>query len=256
MSAIDLNVDCGESYGAWTLGDDAAVLRHVTSANIACGAHAGDPAVMRRTLRLCRNLGVSAGAHPGYPDLQGFGRRVIPMSPEEIHDHVLAQLGALDGLARAEGVTLAHVKPHGALYNQAALKREFADAIATAVVTFNPRLILVGLAGSALIDAGQAAGLRVAREAFIDRAYEAGGVLRARGLPGAMIELVERGLEQALSIVQRGQVVAYDGALVALEADTLCIHGDTPGAAARAETLRTGLESAGVRLAAQREAHA
>lgn len=246
MTGMDLNVDCGESFGAWTLGDDAAVLRHVTSANIACGGHAGDPGVMRRTLRLCRALGVSAGAHPGYPDLQGFGRRALPMSPDEIADSVLAQLGALEALARAEGVKLTHVKPHGALYNRAATDRAVADAIAGAVAAFDPGLILVGLAGSQLIEAGRAAGLCVAREAFADRAYEADGSLRARHLPGALIEDTAQGVAQALGIALRGEVTSWDGACVRLEADTLCIHGDTPGAAARAEQLRRALEQAGV----------
>lgn len=246
MTGIDLNVDCGESFGAWTLGDDAAVLRHVTSANIACGGHAGDPGVMRRTLRLCRELGVSAGAHPGYPDLQGFGRRALPMSPDEIADSVLAQLGALEALARAEGVKLTHVKPHGALYNRAAADRAVADAIAGAVAAFDRGLILVGLAGSQLIEAGRAAGLRVAREAFADRAYEADGSLRARHLPGALIEDTVQGVAQALGIALRGEVTGWDGSCVRLEADTLCIHGDTPGAAARAEQLRRALEQGGV----------
>ncbi len=246
MTGMDLNVDCGESFGAWTLGDDAAVLRHVTSANIACGAHAGDPLVMRRTLRLCRGLGVSAGAHPGYPDLQGFGRRALPLSADEIAASVLSQLGALEALARAEGVKLAHVKPHGALYNRAAADREIADAIAGAVAAFDRRLILVGLAGSQLIEAGRAAGLQVAGEAFVDRAYEADGSLRARHLPGALIDDVARGVAQALSIALRGEVSSWDGARISLQADTLCIHGDTPGAAARAEQLRRALEQGGV----------
>ncbi len=243
---MDLNVDCGESFGAWTLGDDATVLRHVTSANIACGGHAGDPNVMRCTLRLCRDLGVSAGAHPGYPDLQGFGRRALPLAPDEIANSVLVQLGALEALARAEGVKLAHVKPHGALYTRAAADREIADAIAGAVAVFDRRLILVGLAGSQLIEAGRAAGLHVAREAFVDRAYEVDGSLRARHLPGALIDDVARGVAQALSIALRGEVLSWDGARVRLQADTLCIHGDTPGAAARAAQLRRALEEAGV----------
>ena len=246
LRAIDLNVDCGESFGVWTLGEDALVLRHVTSANIACGGHAGDPLVMRRTLRLCRELGVSAGAHPGYPDVQGFGRRALPMSPEEIAAHTLAQLGALDALARAEGVSLTHVKPHGALYNQAAARRDVADALAWAVAAFDRRLILVGLAGSHLIEAGRAAGLPVAREAFVDRAYEADGSLRARHLPGALIASIARSVEQALSIALRGEVVAHDGTRVSAQADTLCIHGDAPDAPARAEQVRRALEQAGV----------
>ena len=247
--AIDLNCDCGESFGAWAMGDDAHVLPHVTSANIACGAHAGDPVVMRRTVQLAKQSGVSAGAHPGFPDLQGFGRRVLHLSPDEVYASVLAQIGALHAMARAEGVALAHVKPHGALYNQAGAMPAIAAAIASAVADFDKKLILVGLAGSALIEAGMHAGLRVACEAFVDRAYEADGSLRPRQLPGAVIEDVQRGLDQALDIALRGEVTTYEGTRLTLRADTLSIHGDTRGAAARARQLRTGLEQAGVTVA-------
>jgi UPF0271 protein len=248
MSAytIDLNCDCGESFGAWQLGDDAAVLPHVTSASIACGAHAGDPQVMRRTLRLCRELGVAAGAHPGYPDLQGFGRRPLPLAPDEVEAAVLAQVGALHALARAEGVELRHVKPHGALYNVAAVTPPVAEAIARAVAAFSRELVLVGLAGSALVAAGEAAGLRVAREAFADRGYAADGTLLPRGAPGALITDEAANLAQALRIVAEGRVLGPAGEVVGLTADTLCIHGDTPGAAARAAALRAGLAAAGV----------
>lgn len=247
---IDLNCDCGESFGAWELGADAAVLPHVSSANIACGAHAGDPEIMRRTLRLCRELGVAAGAHPGYPDLQGFGRRVLPMSPAEIASSVLAQIGALAALARAEGVELRHVKPHGALYNVAALTPAVAEAIARAVAAFSRELLLVGLAGSALVAAGEAAGLRVAREAFADRGYAADGTLLARGSPGALILDPAANLAQALAIVGEGYAPGPGGLRVPIAADTLCIHGDTPGAAERAAWLRQGLVAAGVRVVA------
>jgi 5-oxoprolinase (ATP-hydrolysing) subunit A len=243
---IDLNCDCGESFGAWAIGDDAAVLAHVTSANIACGAHAGDPDVMRRTVRLARELGVAVGAHPGFPDLQGFGRRPLGMTPDEAGNSVLAQIGALYAIARAEGVTLLHVKPHGALYNQAAHTPALAEAIARAVAAFSHELVLVGLAGSELIAAGHAAGLRVASEAFADRAYEADGSLRARRLPGALIEDNQHALDQALSIVREGCAITLDGARVPVAADTICLHGDTPGAAARAAFLRQGLVAAGV----------
>jgi len=243
---IDLNCDCGESFGAWVMGDDARVLPYVTSANIACGAHAGDPVVMRRTVRLARDLGVSAGAHPGFPDLQGFGRRALPLTPDEVYAAVLAQIGALHAIARAEGATLTHVKPHGALYNQAAAMPPIAEAVAAAVADFDRRLILVGLAGSALIDAGVKASLWVAREAFVDRAYEADGSLRPRQLPGALIEDIQRGVQQAIAIALNGEVTSYEGSPLSLCADTLCIHGDAPGAAARAAQLRRGLEEAGV----------
>lgn len=246
MLQIDLNCDCGESFGPWKMGDDEAVLPHVTSANVACGGHAGDPAVMRRTLRLCRTLGVAAGAHPGYPDLQGFGRRALPMSAEELQAHVLAQIGALYALARAEGVALRHVKPHGALYNVAAATPPVAEAIARAVAAFSRELILVGLAGSQLVAAGEAAGLHVAREAFADRGYGADGALLPRGTPGALILDPAANLAQALGVVVDGRVLAPDGAAVPVTADTICLHGDTPGAAARAAYLRRGLVEAGV----------
>jgi UPF0271 protein len=243
---IDLNCDCGESFGPWQMGDDPALLPHVTSANIACGAHAGDPTTMRRTVRLARDLGVGVGAHPGFPDLQGFGRRVLDMTPAEIADSVVAQIGALYAIARAEGVELTHVKPHGALYTYAATMPAAAEAIAQAVASFSHDLILVGLAGSALVTAGRAAGLRVAREAFADRTYEADGSLRNRRLPGAVIHDDRRALAQAIAIVMERSAQTHEGGYVSLEADTICLHGDTPGAAARAALLRRELEAAGI----------
>lgn len=246
MATIDLNCDCGESFGPWTMGDDAAVLAYVSSANVACGGHAGDPTVMRRTVRLCKELGVAVGAHPGYPDLQGFGRRHIALEPEEVGDAVLAQIGALHAIAQAEGVQLAHVKPHGALYNEAARNTRLARAIAEAVAAFDRNLVLVGLAGSQLLAAGVAAGLRVAGEAFADRSYEPDGSLRNRRLPDALILEPGRNLSQTIDIALGGKVVSVGGAKVAVSADTICIHGDTPGAAERAAALRRGLEAAGV----------
>jgi UPF0271 protein len=247
---IDLNCDCGESFGAWEIGADAALLPHVTSANVACGAHAGDPDVMRRTVRLARELGVAVGAHPGYPDLQGFGRRALAMSPEEIGASVLAQIGALYAVARAEGVELAHVKPHGALANQAAVSPPIAVAIARAVAAFSRELIFVALAGSAMAAAGTEAGLRVAREAYADRAYEADGTLRSRKLPGALLHDDERCLAQVLSIVANGYALTVDGQQVPIIADSICLHGDTPGAAERGAFLRAGLGRAGVEVVA------
>jgi UPF0271 protein len=248
MSGIDLNCDCGEGFGAWMMGDDAALLAHVTSANIACGAHAGDPDIMRRTVRLARDLHLSAGAHPGFPDLLGFGRRLIPMAPDQIANSVLAQIGALDAIARAEGVTLTHVKPHGALYNYAAITPPVAEAIAAAVAAWSRDVILVGLSGSELINAGRAAGLRVAREAFADRRYEADGTLRSRHLPAAIIDDPDDALAQAISIVTQKYVVTLDGVQVPVEADTICIHGDLPGAVQRAATVRRGLLAARIEV--------
>lgn len=247
---IDLNCDCGESFGVWVMGDDAAVLPHVTSANVACGAHAGDPLVMRQTVRLCKRLGVAIGAHPGYPDREGFGRRVLPMSVEELEASLLAQIGALQAVARAEGVSLRHVKPHGALYNLAAQTPVVAETIARSVAAIDPTLILVGFAGSFLITAGQALGLPVAREAFLDRGYAADGTLLPRDQPGALITDPAANLAQALQIVQQGTVTAAHGLPLPIEADTLCLHGDTPGAADRVAFLREGLRAAGVQVCA------
>lgn len=243
---IDFNCDCGESFGVWVVGDDAALLQHVSSANIACGAHAGDPDVMRRTLRLAREHGIAAGAHPGYPDLLGFGRRTLPMSPEGLANSVLVQIGALAALARAEGVPLTHVKPHGALYNDAAESPVIAAAIAQAVAAFDQHLVLVGLAGSELIRAGKAVGLRVAHEAFADRRYEADGTLRSRALPGAVIDDPDDAAAQATNIVVGGYALTLDGEQVRITADTLCVHGDLPGAVARAAAVRQAMEAAGV----------
>jgi UPF0271 protein len=247
---IDLNCDCGESFGAWTLGDDAALLHYVTSANVACGGHAGDPDVMRRTVRLAHERGVAVGAHPGYPDLVGFGRRSLPMTPEQVTNSVLAQIGALAAIAHAEGVQLTHVKPHGALYNDAAMNRALAEAIAHAVALFDHNLILVALAGSQLIHAGQAARLRVAHEAFADRRYEADGLLRSRSLPGAVLDDPKVAAAQAVRIVTQGSAQTLDGAQVAIKADTLCLHGDLLGAVARAAAVKQALEAAGVAVRA------
>lgn len=249
---IDLNCDCGESYGRWQLGDDAAVLEHVTSANIACGAHAGDPAVMLRTLQLARARDVAVGAHPGFPDLAGFGRRVLPMEPEELFASVVAQIGALAALARATGLELTHVKPHGALYNHAARTPAVAQLLARAVAAVSRDLIFVGLAGSAMLEAAADSGLQTAREAFADRAYTSDGALVGRDRPGALIEDPAAALAQALSIVISGTVTTPEGVLVPLHADTICVHGDTPGAAGRAAQLRAGLRAAGVDVVALR----
>jgi UPF0271 protein len=242
---IDLNCDAGESFGQWILGDDAALFPHVTSVNIACGFHAGDPAVIRRTIELARRHDVAVGAHPSYPDLPGFGRRSMDLSPDEIEDAVLYQIGAVSAFARAADVPLTHVKPHGALYNRAARDAAVAGAIARAVAHFGDDLILVGLAGSALMGAGRAAGLRVAREGFADRAYEPDGSLRLRTLDGAVLNDIEGIVLQAIGLARDGCVQTIAGEL-RLEIDTICLHGDTPGAARLAHVLRDGLQQAGV----------
>jgi UPF0271 protein len=246
---IDLNADVGESFGAWRLGDDESLMASVSSANIACGVHAGDPSVIRRTLALARQHGVAAGAHPGYPDLAGFGRREMALSPEEVTDLVLYQVAALAGMAAAEGLRLTHVKPHGALYNKAARDQPTAAAIARAIALVDRRLVLFGLSGSALVDAGRREGLRVAAEAFADRGYEANGRLRARELPGALVTDPADVVTRALRLIEHQTVSAVDGSTIAVAADTICVHGDTPGAAELARRLRAGLEARGVRLA-------
>jgi len=250
MNCIDLNADLGESFGAWRMGDDAGVMPWITSANIACGFHAGDPVTMRATVALCVEHGVAIGAHPSLPDLQGFGRREMKVTPNEVYAQTLYQMGALHALAEAAGAHLHHVKPHGALYNMAARDRALANAIAAAVRDFDPTLILVGLAGSALVDAGRDAGLPVQREGFCDRLYAADGSLAPRSQPGAVIEDLDAAVAQAVSIATRNEATVLDGSRIRIEAETLCVHGDRPNAALFAERLRRALQHAGVRIAA------
>lgn len=245
---IDLNCDMGESFGRYELGGDADLMPYVTSANVACGLHASDPLVMGRTVELAHERGVGIGAHPGYPDLQGFGRRAMRLTSEEVEAFVLYQIGALAAFARAAGTELVHVKPHGALYNQAAQDPALAQAIARGVVRFSRHLILVGLANSFLIQAGLEAGLPVAREAFVDRAYEADGSLRSRQLPGAVLEDPTQAAAQAVRIARDGVVVAYGGEAVAVQAQTMCLHGDTPTALDIAQAVRQALDAAGVQV--------
>jgi UPF0271 protein len=247
---IDLNSDMGESFGRYTLGADAALMPHITSANIACGFHASDPLVMDHTVRLAHEHGVAVGAHPGYPDLQGFGRRDMQLDPEEAEATILYQIGALAGFARAAGAGLVHVKPHGALYNRAAKDRALAEAIVRAVTKFSRELIVVGLANSELIKAALEAGQPVAREAFADRAYEADGSLRSRRLPGAVLHDADQAAEQAVRIARDGLVVAWGGQEVPVQAETLCVHGDTPTALTIVQAIRQALVEAGVDVAA------
>lgn len=250
MMQIDLNCDCGESFGEWKMGNDSALFPLISSVNIACGAHAGDPDIMRQTIRLAQQYDLAIGAHPGYPDLQGFGRRVIPMTPNQVQNSVLAQIGALYALARAEGAELRHVKPHGALYNQAAKDPKLAQAIAQAVAAFDKNLILVGLAGSALIEAGISAGLRVAREAFVDRVYERDGSLRNRNLPDAILRESQQSQAQVLGIVTNGYAISIEGERVAIKADTFCVHSDTASAVEHIQQLRQALNVAGIEVKA------
>jgi len=247
---IDINSDMGESFGAYSIGHDAGLMKAITSANVAAGFHAGDPSVLRDTIRLAKTHGVAVGAHPGFPDLVGFGRRELNVTPKEAEDFVLYQVAAVAGVAAAEGVRLQHVKPHGALFNMAVRNRELADAIARAVAAFDRSLILFGLPGSEILAAGRAAGLRAAAEVFADRAYEPDGSLASRRKPGAVIHDEAAVVARAVRMAKERTVVAVDGSVVPLEADTICVHGDTPGSDVLAAKIRAGFEAAGVSVRA------
>jgi UPF0271 protein len=242
---INLNADLGEGYGPWTMGDDAAMLDIVASANIACGGHAGDPDVMRRTLRLARERGVSIGAHPGYPDLQGFGRRAMVLSAAELENQVAAQVGALSAIAALEAARVTHVKPHGALNNLACVDRKVADTICGAVRAVDPGLILLAPAASQLVAAGRAAGLAVVEEIFADRAYLPDGQLVPRSRPDAMIHGAAACLAHVLAMLEAGALIAADGTRIATPIGSICVHGDSPGAVAVARHLREQLAARG-----------
>lgn len=248
MQVIDLNCDMGESFGAYRLGCDDEMMNCVTSVNIACGYHAGDPGTMRRTVQLALKSGTAIGAHPGLPDLQGFGRREMAISPQEAYDLVLYQIGALQAFVRAEGGRLQHVKPHGALYNMAARDQALAEAIAEAVYRADPELILFGLSGSVLIAAGQRAGLRTASEVFADRTYQEDGSLTPRHRSDALITDTVAAVQQAIRMVSTGKVMTASGQEIQIEAQTICIHGDSPHALEFAVQIREALLSAGIRL--------
>jgi 5-oxoprolinase (ATP-hydrolysing) subunit A len=246
---VDINCDMGESFGAWPMGADDQVMPHITSANIACGAHAGDPSVMRRTVRLARAAAVGVGAHPGFADLQGFGRREMTMDPAELEDSLIAQIGALAAIAQAEGVPLQHVKAHGALYNMAARDVVLAGAIARATAACGRSLVMFGLPNSPMIEEGRASGLRVAAEGFADRSYEADGSLTPRSRPGAVIHDPEAVVIRAVRMVRDGIVLTATGREVPLRVDTICVHGDTPGAPELTRRIRTALTAAGAAVA-------
>ena len=250
MDRIDLNCDLGESFGAYSIGNDAAILPFVTSANIACGFHAGDPSVMRKTVQLALKNGVALGAHPGLPDLQGFGRRKIEISPQEAYDLVVYQIGALLGFIRAEGAWMQHVKPHGALYNMAAKDKNLAEAVANAVYDVNPELILFGLAGSELIWAGKKVGLKTSEEVFADRTYQPDGALTPRSQPDALIVDDAKAVSQVICMVQKKGVKAANGSWVDLKADTVCIHGDGAKALLFAKKIQDALTAAAIEVCA------
>ncbi|OZI53226.1 LamB/YcsF family protein [Bordetella genomosp. 4] len=245
---IDLNCDMGESYGAWHMGNDDAVLQFVSSANVACGFHGGDPSTMRKTVAAALKHNVSIGAHPSLPDLVGFGRRPMQVTPQEAYDMVVYQVGALAAVAATQGTRLHHVKAHGALYNMAVKDRPLAQAIARAVHDVDASLVLYGLPGSYLIEAANELGLRAANEVFADRTYQDDGSLTPRTQAGAMIEDLDTAVAQVLRMVQDRVVRSVNGRDVPVQADTLCIHGDQPNAVVFAEGLREALLKAGVEI--------
>jgi 5-oxoprolinase (ATP-hydrolysing) subunit A len=250
VTTIDLNSDVGESFGRWRLGDDEAVLGLVTSANVACGFHAGDPRTLRVTCETAAANGVAVGAQVGYRDLAGFGRRFIDVDPLELTDDVIYQIGALDAMARVAGTSVTYVKPHGALYNTAVHHERQAQAVVEALLAYDRSLPVLGLPGSELLARATAAGLRSVREAFADRGYTPEGTLVPRSEPGALLDDPDEVGRRVVRMVTEGQVVAVDGTVVAIEAESVCVHGDSPGAVAMAESVRAGLEAAGVTVEA------
>ena len=252
LKKIDMNSDVGESFGNYKLGLDEEVIPLISSANIACGFHAGDPAVMKRTIAIAKESGVALGAHPGFPDLLGFGRRSMDVSLEEIQDYVTYQIGALQALAASQGMRLQHVKPHGALYNMAVGNIEIWDAVAEAMAALDPQLILFVLAGPGRQDLeaiGAKHGIRIAYEFFGDRAYNPDGSLVSRKLPGAVVHDHKQVAEKVLKMVKEGKVVCIDGTEIELKAETICVHGDNPAALELVRSIRKSLEQANVEIA-------
>ena len=247
---VDLNADVGEGAAGGALGQDPALMQSITSANVACGFHAGDPGIMRATIELARAHGVAVGAHPGFPDLEGFGRRELQVAPRDVEDFVVYQVGALAAIAAAQGVRLQHVKPHGALFNMAVRDAALADAVARATAMIDTSMMLFGLPGSELNAAGRRAGLKTACEAFADRAYQPDGALVSRQQPGAVIHDADVVVDRAVRMVRDQAVEAIDGSTVPLIVDTICVHGDTPGAADLAARIRAALTAAGIEVKA------
>ena len=248
MSCVDLNCDLGEGFGAYTMGMDEAVIPHVTSVNVACGWHAGDPLIMDKTLALAKKYGAAVGAHPGFPDLMGFGRRPMTVTPEEAGAYVKYQLGALMAFAGGQGMELQHVKPHGALYNMAAKDKELARGICEAIASVDKELIFMGLAGSVMLTAAEEAGLRIASEVFADRAYNDDGTLVNRKLPGAVIHEPAVAVERAIKMAKEGKVVSINGKEIPIKADSICVHGDNEQAIALVQNIRKALEAAGIEV--------
>ena len=252
MRGIDLNSDLGESFGGWKMGMDEEVMGSISSSNVACGWHAGDPMVMVKTVRAAKARGVAVGAHPGYPDLMGFGRRNMTCTPDELYAYTLYQAGALAAVCRSEGVELQHVKPHGAMYNQAAKDPRMAEAIARAVRALGEGVILMGLAGSAFESAAAEAGVPFASEAFVDRGYRPDGSLVPRSQPGAFIRDPKEAAARMVRLVKEGIVTAADGSPLRLKARSICVHGDNPDAVEMARAVRAALEKEGIAVKALR----
>jgi UPF0271 protein len=250
MKTIDLNCDMGESFGAWKMGDDAALMPLISSANVACGFHAGDPSTIRATVRLAVDHGVAIGAHPSFPDLQGFGRRVMQISTQECYDLVVYQAGAVEAFARAAGARLHHVKIHGMLYNVAARDAALADAIARATKDLGGGVLLYALSGSAMMDAAARHGVKAVGEVFGDRSYQSDGTLTPRGQPGAMITDEAASVAQVLMMVEQGKLRSLDGVEVPVDAGTLCLHGDQPGAVGFATALRAAFRERSIEVRA------
>jgi UPF0271 protein len=243
---IDINCDMGESFGVYKLGRDKEVMDYITSANIACGWHAGDPVVMEETVRLAKEKGVAVGAHPGYPDLMGFGRRRIDLTLPEIEAYILYQVGALSAFARAHGLPLQHVKAHGGLGNLAFVDLEVSKTIARAAARFSREIIFVALAGSVMVQAAKEVGVRFLEEVYADRVYNPDGTLQSRKISGSVIHDPEKAARQALTMVKEGYVVAHDGTKVRVKPETLCVHGDTPGAITILQKIREELKKASI----------
>ncbi len=243
---IDLNVDAGESFGRYKIGREEELFKYVTSANIACGYHAGDPSVMRNTVRLARKLGVEVGAHPGFPDLMGFGRRAMEIKKDDLENYLIYQVGALCAIARAEGVELQHVKPHGALYNMAWTRRDYAEAVVAAINLFNPKLILIAPYGSEMHKAADEWGIKIAFEFFADRNYRSDGRLVPRSHPLALVLNIEEAVNRALRAVSESKVRTIDGVDIEVVINTICIHGDSPHATELAMSIRNRFEEVGI----------
>ena len=250
---IDLNSDLGESFGRYKLGLDEEVMKYITSANIACGWHAGDPLVMRNTVRLAKDMNVEVGAHPGYPDLMGFGRRYMGLTREEARNYILYQIGALYAFVKAEGLTLQHVKPHGALYNALVRDEELTRGVLEGIADFDKNIIFVGLSMSKPLEIAEEMELKIAHEVFADRAYNPDGTLVSRRKPGAVIHNKEEIAERVISMVKDGGVKAINGEWVELKADTICVHGDNPKAVEITAYIRKRLEDEGIKIVAMKE---